>query len=365
MILTYAVSTNDAETWRHILPASLRAGTSVEYMRIVERQTGWSGRLFAVEEDGRPVAAYPYFLRPIDDSPAGSESPVRFDTTTPEYSGPIWLDPERKPGEVHLHFPELFAAHCREQGIIAEFAHLDPWVQPELLDSRNVIPNREIVYVDLTWSEEDVWMKSLSSDARRQTKQGYKAGVQTRRAESADDIVEFHRLYAMTMERLQAKQAYRYPLDYFMAFFELLPDNSFYVLAEIEGRVVAGGLFLQDDREIRWHLSAADRDFSRVRPVNVYLHDTIRASLGDRWKRMILGGAYTDGDGVFRFKANFSRLRANFYTYQRIHDEVAFDELVARWYRRYPGAGPRSDFFPAYRSLPSYEASDPASTGPT
>ena len=352
MIETYTLTTEDADAWRRILPAEARAGASLEFVRIGERQTGLSARLFVVEEDGTALVAYPFFLRPLDDLPFSAGVDALCDITTPEYTGPVWLHPEMAPESASFRFAELFTDHCRESGIVAEFSHLDPWIAPGLLDPGFVRPNRDIVYVDLTWDEEEIWMKSLSSDARRQTKQGHKAGVISRRADSADDVREFHRLYAMTMERLQARDGYRYPLEYFMAFFDTMSDNSFYVLSEYEGRVVAGGLFLQDSREIRWHLSAADREWSRVRPVNVYLYDTIRASLGRQWQRIILGGAYTDGDGVFRFKANFSRLRAEFHTYERVHDADSFAGLMKSWQSHHAGASPRPDYFPAYRAAP-------------
>lgn len=351
MIDTYTLTTNDEDEWRRILPADFRAGASLEYVRIGERQTGQTARLLVVEDGGTPVVAYPYFLRPLETLPfAASPGADWYDTTTPEYLGPVWLDRSREPAAAGFRFPEVFTAHCREQGIIAEFAHLDPWISAELLEPGCARPNREIVYVDLTWPEEEIWMKSLSSDGRRQTKQGLKAGVQTRRATGSDDVREFHRLYAMTMERRQARASYRYPLEYFMSFFESMSGNSFFVLAEYEERVVAGGLFLHDDNEIRWHLSAADREWSRVRPVNVYLFNTIRESLGQRWKRMILGGAYEDGDGVFRFKSNFSRLRAQFNTYERIHDVDAHAEMLRQWQAFHGGAEPRDDYFPAYRA---------------
>ena len=353
MIDAYTLTTDDEEEWRKILPADFRAGASLEYVRIAEQQTGLSARLFVVTDDGKPLVAYPYFLRPLDTLPfTASADSTRYDTSTPEYLGPVWLDSDLTPEGAPFRFPDVFSSYCLEHGIIAEFAHLDPWISDELLEPGCVKPNREIVYVDLTWPEDEIWMKSLSSDARRQTKQGHRAGVQTRRATSPDDVREFYRLYAMTMERLQAREGYWYPLEYFMAFFETMSDNSFFVLAEYEEQVVAGGLFLHDDNEIRWHLSAADREWSRVRPVNVYLYNTIRESLGQKWKRMILGGAYEDGDGVFRFKANFSRLRAGFNTYERVHDTEACAELMTRWHRFHGGASPPDDYFPAYRSSP-------------
>jgi len=364
MIDVYTLTTADEEAWRRILPADFRAGASLEYVRIEERQRGISARLFVVEFRGSPVVAYPYFLRSLDALPfaAGVDS-TWYDTSTPDYQGPVWLERNLDPADAPFRFPELFDSHCREQGIIAEFAHLDPWISGALVEPGCVKPNREIAWVDLTWSEEDIWMKSLSSDARRQTKQGHRAGVQTRRAAGPDDVREFHRLYDLTMDRHQAADRYRFPLEHFLAFFETMSGNSFFVLAEYEGRVVAGGLFLHDDNAIRWHLSAADREWSHVRPVNVYLFNTIRASLGKGWKRMVLGGAYQDGDGVFRFKSNFTRLRADFNTYERVHDIEAYTELLLRWQQYHGAASVSDDYFPAYRSTPAV-AGDPASIEP-
>ena len=132
--------------------------------------------------------------------------------------------------------------------------------------------------------------------------------------------------------------------------------NAFFVLAEYEGRVVAGGLFFQDRTELHWHLSAADREFGHVRPVNVYLYETICQALGQGRERMIMGGGYGKDEGVFRFKANFSRLRARFSTYQRVHDDAAYTALTQAWSAHHAGKQPVEGYFPAYRSRPAAPA---------
>lgn len=367
MIKTYTLTTNDAERWRAVLPVDLCVPGSLEYLRICERQFGHAARLFVVEDE-HPIAAYPYLVRPAAGLPFANGAGARcIDTTTPEYRGPIWLNGGPPPGADASWFPSLFARHCAGQRIIAEFAHLHPWIAEEMLDPQCITADREIVYVDLTWTEEEIWMRSLSSDARRQTKQGQKAGVRVRRAESPDDVRAFYGLYTGTMERRQALGRYFFPLEYFMAFFETMPANAFFLLAEFEGRPVAGGLYFQDRTEVYWHLSAADREFGHVRPVNVYLFESIRQALGKGRKRMILGGGYASDDGVFRFKANFSPLRARFCTYRRIHDPAAYAALTDAWSAFHGEAPPRNGFFPAYRALPSKTPApgDPVSAAST
>jgi hypothetical protein len=302
-----------------------------------------------VESEGGTVA-YPFFVQRIDPLPFASGPGGRCDTFTPEYTGPMRLG-ARPHGAGVLRFADLFARHCGELGIVAEFAHLNPWHSDgELLDPACVEVDRDVVWVDLTEGEERIWSRSLSSDTRRMTRKAMQAGVRVRHAESPDDVREFHRLYRLTMERRRALQKYFFPIDYFMAFFETMADNSLFALAEHEGRLVAGGLFLHGGAEVYWHLSAADREVAHARPVNAYVWETIRWALRHAKKRLLCGGGYEAEDGVFRFKAGFSPLRARFCTYKRIHDVEAYEALTRAWSAHHAGRSPRPGYFPAYRS---------------
>jgi hypothetical protein len=341
----YVLTTDDADRWRAVLPADACVMGCVEYARICERHNGYSARLFVVESEGS-VVAYPFFLRPVDGSPG------RWDTLTPEYTGPLRIGPAR--GTAPALLSELFHRYCLENGIVAEFAHLNPWhAALDQLEPTCVRPNRDIVFVDLTWGEEQIWTKSLSSDARRQTKQAQKAGVRVRRARTTADVLDFHRLHEHTMERREALDRYFVPPEYFLAFHETLPHNSFFLLADYEGKAVAGGLYLEDRADVYWHLSAVDIEFSRVRPVNAYVHFALCEAVKQGKQRMCFGGGYQRDDGVFRFKANFSPLRAQFQTYARVHDEPSYDALTATWAASNSGRAAATQFFPAYRAPPA------------
>lgn len=342
----YVLTSQDAERWRAVLPADACVMGSVEYARICERQSGASARLFVVQEPGGGGVAYPFFLRSVDGAGA-------WDTCTPEYTGPLIIGAPTSRARM-ASLPDLFARYCGENRIVSEFAHLNPWhAAVDQLVPSCVRANRDIVYVDLTWGEEQIWTKSLTSDARRQTRQAEKAGVQVRRARTVADVLEFHRLYAHTMERRGALDRYHVPPEYFLAFRETLPNNSFFLLAEYQGRAVAGGLYLEDRDDVYWHLSAVDIEFSRVRPVNAYVVFALRQAVTQGKRRMCFGGGYQADDGVFRFKANFSPLRAQFQTYGRVHDASAYERLTAGWSSRNGGRAPRADYFPSYRASPT------------
>jgi hypothetical protein len=355
------LTTADADRWRQILPADACVMGSLEYVRIIEQQNGFSARLFVLET-GQSTVVYPFFVRPVEDLPfaAGNDQNLQ-DTFTPEYTGPLYIrsgspgDPEAK------KFADTFANYCRSHGIVAEFAHLSPWHDSGgLLDPTCVMVNREIVHVDLTLGEEDLWTRSLTSDARRQTRQAQKAGVEVRWASSLDDVRAFHRLHAGTMDRRQAKESYRIPLEYFVAIFESMPEHAFIALAEYQGHVVAGGLYFYGGTDVYWHLSAVDLEFSRLRPVNKYVWDTMLWAVGAGKKRMLLGGGYRPDDGVFRFKAGFSPLRTQFCIYRRVHDEHAYQSLLKAWSAYYGMSPSQAGFFPAYRSIPDESEQHPA-----
>ena len=320
-------------------------------MRICAEQAGYPARLFVVEY-GVPLVAYPYFQRPVGALPfAGAGMEGWRDTFTPEYCGPVVLNRDRFSEAEGLDFPRLFARHCVREGIVAEFAHLNPFDAPEsLLEPGCVQVDRQIIYADLTLSAEEIWANSLSHEGRRLYKQGQKAGVVVRYGRSADDVREFHRLYEMTMKRRRAEKRYFFPVEYFMAFFDTLPANSYFVLAEHEGRCVAGGLYLQDESNVHWHLSASDLEFSHLRAVNVYQYEAMLTALGQGRKRLIIGGGFRDGDGLFRFKAAFSPLRAEFKTYRRIHNPEACSTLTKKWSAHHGDVQPQDGFFPPYRS---------------
>ncbi len=349
----YVLSTADEDRWRQVLPADVCVMGSLEYARVLERHSGFAARLFVVET-GQSVIGYPFLARPVDTLPfAIKGSETRWDTFTPEYTGPLYVSSGSREGSDETGFADLFAAYCRENGIVAEFAHLSPWHDSgPLLDPACVVEDRDVVHVDLTPGETGVWTGSLCSDTRRQTRQAEKAGVTVRRAESLDDVREFHRLHAETMERLEALERYRIPADYFIDIFETMPENAFYALAEYEGRVVAGGLYFHGGSDVYWHLSAVDREYSRVRPVNKYLWETILWAVRAGKRRLLLGGGYKDNDGVFRFKAGFSPLRARFCTYRRVHDRQAYKTLTDAWSEYYGTDPSKTDFFPTYRSIP-------------
>lgn len=351
MMTETLLTTTDTDEWRRILPIGVSVFGSVEYAAIVEKHSGYHARLYVLDTENARVA-YPFFLRPIRSLPFALELEVDcWDLLTPEYTGPRVVYGALTASD--FSFPAIFSAFCRNHGIVTEFAHLHPWQQRDrLLDTNAVTIDREIIYVDVMLSPDQLWDGSYSHACRKNINRARREKVHTLRATDIRDIQEFLRIYTHTMTRNKASAQYLFSLEYFAAFFETMPDNARFVLAEYQNQIVAGTLYLYDDQDVYSYLGGAVQEFQHIRPTNMVVHDTIQWAHDCGKQRLILGGGYHIDDGIFRFKSSFSPLRANFQVYRRVHLPELYDRLCDWWSAHYGASLDIKGYFPGYRSQP-------------
>ncbi len=216
--------------------------------------------------------------------------------------------------------------------------------------------NREIVYVDLTWPEQQLWRTSFSHACRKNINRSQRENVRVFEAQTMGDIREFHRLYIQTMNGRNALKHYYYSLDYFSTIFEELRGSARFVLAEYKNQTVAGILYLHDRDDVYSYLGGADMNFQHVRPTNAVIYDTILWGKREGKRRLILGGGYLPSDGIFRFKASFSPERARFFVYKRVHLPEKYAALCRTWSSTYGKDSQATAYFPPYRSLQASES---------
>lgn len=354
------LTTSEPQLWRSILPASRSVFGSVEFASIVERQLGHAARLFVF--NGEEIA-YPFFLRSVTALPFVTGSSVAFDSLSPEYTGPLSrgeISPRVADG-----FRDPFADYCKRERIITEFAHLHPWSgSGQFLTGAGARLDREIVFVDLTLTEPELWQVSFTRSCCKNIRRALKEGVRVFRASTRTDIEEFYQIYIGTMDRRSAASPYYFPLDYFLEFFELMPGNAAFFLAQYNNRIVAATLYLHDEVDIYSYLGGADADFQHVRPTNAIIYETILWAQRHGKKRLILGGGYQSDDGILRFKSSFSPLRAKFCTYKQVHIPEEYSALCRSWSEYYGcEVSDSGGYFPAYRAIPAcVELGEPEKT---
>jgi serine/alanine adding enzyme len=347
------LSIGEPELWRTYLPARQSVFGSLEFASIAQEYKGGTARLFVFRaEDGQALVAYPLFLRSVSELQfAAGMAAEAWDAASPEYTGPMVLVPlAEAAGRAFRH---QLDAYCLERRIVTEFAHLDPWETcPSVLVQEYVHQDREIVYVDLGWSRTDMWQKAFTRACRKNIRRAGAENVQVFSAAKPDHIRQFYQIYVHTMDRNRAAARYYFPLEFFMAFFDRMSEHARFALAEYKGTIVAGTLFLHDEQTVYSYLGGAYHEYQDKRPTNALIYDTICWAQALGKKRMILGGGYRHNDGIFRFKASFSPLRAGFNVYRHIHIPEQFDLLRQAWAEHYGSDAEQSEYFPEYRSMP-------------
>lgn len=348
--------TRDAAAWSAALPIQESVFGSVEFARIVQQHLRHQAHLYVLQ-DRNGLIAYPYFIRPVCSLPFHEEAAGNLsDAFSPEFTGPL-----ARGGGVEFvagEFAKRLAEFAAQHGVVSEFVRLHPWkAHTAALVADCLHFNREIVYVDLSWTEPQLWQDSFSHACRKNIRRSQRENVRVFEAQSMGDIREFHRLYVQTMEDRNALQEYYFPLDYFAAIFEQLPGNARFALAEYRNQVIAGTLYLHDRDDVYSYLGGADKDFQHVRPTNAIIYDTILWGQHQGRKRLILGGGHLPEDGIFRFKCSFSPKRARFQVYQRVHLHEQFVALCRGWSRWYGQDLQTNSYFPPYRSVPASDSS--------
>jgi len=344
------LTTADAAEWEQALPASRSAFGSLGFARAQERM-GLANPRLLVAMMGEAAVAYPLSLRSLDDLPFAAAASGRWDSASPPFTGPIASGgdlsrPERLNPSLGA-LAEQVAAVLSEEGVVSEFAHLHPWSSaPDVVGGGEA--DREVVWVDATLDPEELWRSSYSKACRKNVRRSEREGVGVRAAEGPDDIAEFHRIYEQTMVRSKAQASYFLDLGYFEAIHEEMPDAARFALAEVDGKVIAATLYMHDADDVYSYLGGADHAFQELRPTNAVVHATIAWAREEGKRRLILGGGYRPGDGIFRFKASFSPKRVTLRLARRVLRPDDYEALVEAWARHHGGASP-TGFFPAYR----------------
>ena len=349
MIREQLLTTADQDDWRRYLPECRSVFGSLGYARICQEHRGYSPRLYVLQSE-KAVICYPLFLRSLADLPFRTSVTPKWDSGTPDFTGPLMYGDDH---ELASAFPEFRNTLFQTERVVAEFAHLYPWSPARSLLGDGCVYNRDIVWVDVTLNLETLWHKHFEHSCRKNITRAEQEGVRTFTAAGEDHVREFHRIYVGTMDRRNALASYYFSYEFFTAFLRELPANSRFVFAEYQGQVVAATLYLYDDQDVFSFLGGTDVAFQQVRPTNAVIWDTIRWAHGAGKKRLILGGGNAPGDSLFRFKSTFSRFHQPFFIYKRIHLEQEYS-VLEQGCRAYSGLnGSPISYFPSYRYSPA------------
>ena len=279
------------------------------YHRFSEEQGEGKAFLAVYQESESRRLLWPYLLHPIDGlghERLGHEA--YFDVTSVYgYPGPLGLGCD---GDE----PFLQRAHdamldvWRSQRAVSAFTRLHP-----ILENHRLLPARcpasqrgEIVSIDLKQDPQTTWL-GYRRDVRRGIRKARRAGVTVAEDVEVRQLDRFIDLYHQTMHRVGAAESYFFSRDYFRRFFDRMGSRAYLMTAELDGRMLASGIFVECDGIVQFHLSGSDDEFLHLTPTKLLL-DGVRLRAAERGNHSFhLGGGRVETATTFSSSNRASR----------------------------------------------------------
>ena len=302
-----------------------------EYYSLYQNYGDGEACCFVFEQDGE-VVLYPFLINPI--SALGYKLDKEYYDIQGAY-GYNGIIASSEDADFIAAFWEAFDAYCQENDIVAEFTRFHPLLNNQRLTSpeMKIFFSRHTVALDLT--DDDIWMHQISSKNRNMIRKAEKEGVTI---VESDDYETFRRLYDGTMTDLHAEDFYFFPKSYYEEYKQTFKGESMLCLAMLEGKAIAGSMFMFSDDYAHYHLSARDREYSRYAANNLILWYAIQKAKERGCKWFHFGGGTTgnDDDSLLKFKKEFSKTLCEFWIGKRVHNQAVYDQIVEQWKTNHP-----------------------------
>jgi FemAB-related protein (PEP-CTERM system-associated) len=177
-------------------------------------------------------------------------------------------------------------------------------------------------------AESSVLWTRLRKPVQRQVKKAQKLGVSIRLADRRDDMAQYHRLHLLTRTRKHGMpaQSQRFFLGLWDAF---AADRTLQVLlAEYEGRVIAGIVLLASGNTLRYAYGASDERYLQLGPNNLLMWDAITRAHDAGYRTLDLGRTARDNTGLMEFKRGWGAVEEAlpYYYYPQVKGLAATSE---------------------------------------
>ncbi len=300
--------------------------------------------LWAAEDRGQPLGLrghgptgtvlYPALRVPLDRLPGGAG---RCDLRTAyDFGGPLPVAGE--PAAAQAAFLAAQGALMAELGVVTEFARLHPLRITTWPADAERYADQHIV--DLTLGVDAIraaWHKTFRRNARKAEASELTAAVHTAVPPELADA--FTRLYAATMDKVGAVQAYYFDPSTLRATLAL-PEASL-VAVQDGDQVIAAAILLRSGPDLFYFLGASDADALAKRPNNLLFATAIAWAVDQGLRRLHLGAG---SESLRRFKAQIGTGTAPYALLRRTWDPAAAAAIGQAL-----GLDPAAPTFPPWR----------------
>lgn len=232
--------------------------------------------------------------------------------------------------ELLTQFRAAFAGYCRENGIIAEFAKLDPWDRYAELTRETM----EAEYYgnfycnDLT---RDFAALDYNRRAKRAIRKAREMGVTAKADYKGDTIPDFIRLYHHTAEKYHTGFYYTFSEADIRQYFEMLPGRCFLINAMAENRIIAAVLVAYGKDVMHYLYLGNDVEYLPYQGNSLLTYETAMIGKELGLKVFDMGGGKPGGK-IEEFKRNFISDDGvwAYYATKKIWNEEVYKILLER-----------------------------------
>lgn len=279
------------------------------------------------------VFVFPFLSREIK-SPSGET--VRDFESAYGYGGPVYNNDD--PLFLKRAY-DRFKEEARNGKYVCGFVRFHPLLNNQVLfdEFGQLIYDRHTIAIDLSGSEDEIWMSEIHTKNRNVIKKGAKAGLTFEADYSFENLSDFVRLYRATMDKLSADEFYYFDDKYFQSFKELFP-NSFLGCVRLNGDVIAAAIFMYEGKYGHYHLAGSDVTKLNYSPNNFMLWEAAKELKKHEVELFHLGGGINsdENNSLFQFKHKFSKSLQDFYIGKVIFNADLYNELCEDWEKHNP-----------------------------
>lgn len=277
--------------------ASVTLFSSAEFVRALASAPGAQGEVMAIPVRGSGAPRTMYALRtPLPHRCWYVELAPYCLNASPGWNGPL------EPATIKSVLKRLQGVRIRQFLWNVRFDH-EPLASG--LMALGLKPERvstHVLYLDRPYEET---VSRYSATTRNHVRKAQRRGLRVREARSREDVHAYYdvHLRLVDLKRQTGRYGWVYPVELLLDLWNL-HDTTRLLLAEWEGRVIGGGLFVRDGCSIYYFHGASDRDYSHLYPLSAVLDEAIRWAyeIGATFFNLTAAGGIATLD---RFKASW------------------------------------------------------------
>jgi lipid II:glycine glycyltransferase (peptidoglycan interpeptide bridge formation enzyme) len=178
----------------------------------------------------------------------------------------------------------------------------------------------------------DIAMTRMHQSVRRGIKQAEKRGVTVRITRDEADLDSFYRINVATRKKLGV---FPQPYSFFKSLFRnvISKDLGFMMLAEWEGKIIAGVVFLTYKNTIYYKFNASDEKHLQKRPNHLAIWHAVRYACDNNFKHCDFGRCSPEEEGLRTFKSRWGteEIKVPYYYYPAIKGFTTVSESSTKY----------------------------------